>query len=81
MSVGTLVVGVVACHLGAHGGGCSVPSYGTGWGEGSGKGDLSAVVVVRVVELQWIGGGAVVEWRWWSSGGGWSIVGGGWWHG
>jgi hypothetical protein len=23
-------VGVVACHLGAHGGGCSVPSYGTG---------------------------------------------------
>ena len=30
MSVGTLVVGVVACHLGAHGGGCSVPSYGTG---------------------------------------------------
>jgi hypothetical protein len=35
LSVGTLVVGVVACHLGAHGGGCSVPSYGTGrhdWG-------------------------------------------------
>jgi hypothetical protein len=30
LSVGTLVVGVVACHLGAHGGGCSVPSYGTG---------------------------------------------------
>jgi hypothetical protein len=25
LSVGTLVVGVVACHLGAHGGGCSVP--------------------------------------------------------
>ena len=23
-------MGVVACHLGAHGGGCSVPSYGTG---------------------------------------------------
>jgi hypothetical protein len=32
LSVGTLVVGVVACHLGAHGGGCSVPSYGTGRG-------------------------------------------------
>ncbi len=30
LSVGTLVVGGVACHLGAHGGGCSVPSYGTG---------------------------------------------------
>jgi hypothetical protein len=30
LSFGTLVVGVVACHLGAHGGGCSVPSYGTG---------------------------------------------------
>ncbi len=28
--VGTLVVGGLACHLGAHGGGCSVPSYGTG---------------------------------------------------
>ena len=32
LSVGTLVVGVVACHLGAHGGGCSVPSYGMGRG-------------------------------------------------
>jgi hypothetical protein len=32
LSVGTLVVGGVACHLGAHGGGCSVPSYGTGRG-------------------------------------------------
>jgi len=30
LSVGTLVVGGVACHLGAHGGGCSIPSYGTG---------------------------------------------------
>ncbi len=30
LSVGTLVVGDVACHLGAHGAGCSVPSYGTG---------------------------------------------------
>ena len=30
LSVGTLVVGGVACRLGAHGGGCSVPSYGTG---------------------------------------------------
>ncbi len=30
VSVGTLVVGGVACHLGAHGEGCSVPSYGTG---------------------------------------------------
>jgi len=31
LSVGTLVVGGVACHLGTHhGGGCSVPSYGTG---------------------------------------------------
>ena len=30
LSVGTLLVGVVACHLGAHGGGCNVPGYGTG---------------------------------------------------
>ena len=34
LSVGTLVVGGVACHLGAHGGGCSVPSYGTGQHDG-----------------------------------------------
>ncbi len=50
-------------------------------GDGGGKGDLSAVAVARVVELRWIGGGVVVEWRWWSSGGGWSIVGGGRWQG
>ena len=31
LSVGTLVVGVLACHLGAHGGGCSVPSYSMRW--------------------------------------------------
>ncbi len=35
---------------------------------GSGKGDLSGVAVVRVVELRWIGGGAVgglaVDWWW-----------------
>ncbi len=29
LSIGVLVVGGVACHLGTHGGGCSVPSYGT----------------------------------------------------
>ncbi len=29
--------------------------------EGSGEGDLSAVAVARVVELRWIGGGAVGE--------------------
>ena len=27
LSVGTLVVGGVACHVGAHGGGCSIPNY------------------------------------------------------
>ncbi len=47
-----------------------------GGGEGGGEGDLGAVAVARVVELRWIGGGAVgglvvvrsrvlvVEWRW-----------------
>jgi hypothetical protein len=43
-------------------------SGGGGGSEGGGKGNLSAVA--RVVELRWIGGSAVVEWRWWSSGGG-----------
>ncbi len=56
-------------------------SGGGGGGEGGGKGDLSAVVVARAVELRWIGDGAVVKWRWWLSGGYWSIVGGGWWQG
>ncbi len=36
--------------------------------EGGGEGDLSAVAVVRAVELRWIGGGAVgglvVDWWW-----------------
>ncbi len=36
--------------------------------EGNGKGDLSAVVVAKAVELRWIGGGAVgglvVDWWW-----------------
>ncbi len=36
--------------------------------EGDGKGNLSAMVVARVVELWWIGGGAVsglaVDWWW-----------------
>ncbi len=56
-------------------------SGGGGCGEGDGKGDLSVVAVARAVELRWIGGGAVVEWRWWSSGGCWSIVSGGRWQG
>ncbi len=36
--------------------------------EGGGKGDLSAVVVARAVELRWIGGdgvsGLAVDWWW-----------------
>ncbi len=39
-----------------------------GGSEGGGKGNLSAVVVARVVELLWNGGGAVsglaVDWWW-----------------
>ncbi len=39
-----------------------------GGGEGSGEGDMSVMAVVRVVELRWIGGGAVsglaVDWKW-----------------
>jgi hypothetical protein len=39
-----------------------------GGGEGSGKGNLSSVVVARAVELRWIGGGTVgglaVNWWW-----------------
>ncbi len=42
--------------------------------EGSGEGNLSAVAVVRVVELWWIGGDAVgglaVDW-WWQDQGCW----------
>ncbi len=56
-------------------------SGGGGGGEGGGEGDLSAVAVARAVELQWVGGGAAFEWRWWSSGGCQSIGGGGWWRG
>ncbi len=45
-----------------------------GGGEGGGKGDLSAVVLARAVELRWIGGGAVgglaVDW-WWRGQGCW----------
>ena len=44
-AVGTLVVGVVACHLGAHGGGCSVPSYSTG------RGRAIAVIDREAVEI------------------------------
>ncbi len=32
--------------------------------EGGGEGNLSVVAVARAVELQWIGGGALVDWRW-----------------
>ncbi len=43
-------------------------------GEGSGEGDLSAVGVARVVELQWIGsgtvGGLALNW-WWQGQGCW----------
>ncbi len=43
-------------------------SGGGGGGEGDGEGNLSAVVVARVVELQWIGRGVVcglaVDWWW-----------------
>ncbi len=49
-------------------------SGGGSGGEGGGKGDLSAVVVARGVELRWIGGGAVgglvVDW-WWRGRGCW----------
>jgi hypothetical protein len=45
-----------------------------GGGEGGGEGNLSAVAVARVVELWWIGGGAVnelaVDW-WWQGQGCW----------
>ncbi len=38
------------------------------WSSGGGKGNLSAVAVVRAMELRWIGGGAVgglaVNWWW-----------------
>jgi hypothetical protein len=47
LSVGTLVVGGVACHLGTHGGGCSVPSYGMGRPPGACNGltgSLSALI-------------------------------------
>jgi hypothetical protein len=46
----------------------------SGGGDGSGEGNLSAVVVARVVELRWSGGGAVsglaVDW-WWRCRGCW----------